>query len=184
MKQKISAKAETMKQNKYMTFTLDKETYGVDILKIKEIIGVIDITPVPRMPEFIKGVINLRGSIIPVIDLRLKIGFEERAYDERTCIIIVEIGDSRESIKLGIIVDRVLEVANYTSNDLEPAPNFGLKIDTSFILSMAKKEGKVVSILDIDALLTTQDVNIIRTTKKKAKTDGDTERLKDVKNNK
>lgn len=155
-----------IKQGKYMTFTLADETYGINLLKIKEIIGLINITVVPRMPEFIKGVINLRGKIIPVIDLRLKIGFEEREYDERTCIIILEIESKVETILLGIIVDRVLEVAAISGDEMEPAPNFGLKIDTSFISGMAKKEGQVIAILNIEDLLSAEDVDIIRTTKK------------------
>ena len=160
----IDKKNNQIETGKHLTFSLGTETYGIDVLKIKEIIGVINITVVPRMPDFIKGVINLRGKIIPVIDLRLKIGFEFREYDERTCIIIVEILINNDIIMLGVIIDTVLEVVNITEENLEPAPNFGMKINTSFISGMAKIESKVIALLNIEELLSTEDIEKIRTT--------------------
>jgi purine-binding chemotaxis protein CheW len=114
----------TAKAGKYLIFSIAGEKYGIDILKVKEIIGVINITKVPGTPEYIMGVINLRGKIIPTIDLRMKIGFEYREYDDRTCIIIVEI----EGIMVGVIVDRVEEVINIEEDNLDTFPEFGLKI--------------------------------------------------------
>lgn len=152
----------TAKPGKYMTFALGDENYGVDILKVKEIIGIIDITYVPQLPDYIKGVINLRGKIIPVIDLRLKIGFAPREYDDRTCTIILEILIGNETILLGVIVDRVLEVINVIEENLEATPNFGVSIDTSFILAMTKIDHDIISLLNIQDLLTQEDLNHIQ----------------------
>ncbi len=149
---------------KYMTFTLANETYGIDINNIKEIIEVMEFTIVPRMPEYIKDVINLRGKIIPVIDMRLKIGFEKQEYDDRTCIIIVEIRPENQLILVGLVVDRVLEVTNIGENILDPSPDFGFKINTSFISGLAKMDNNVViALLNIEDLLTAEDIEMIQT---------------------
>jgi len=137
--------------SKLLTFRLADEEYGVEILKVREIIGVMEITAVPQMPAFMKGVINLRGKVIPVIDLRLKFGFEEIEYTEQTCIIVVDVG--RE---MGIIVDTVSEVLDIACGDLEPPPQIGGTLDTSFILGMGKVGEAVKILLDIDRVLTTE----------------------------
>lgn len=152
------------RDKKYMTFSLENEVYAIDLLKVREIIGLLDITTVPRLPEFIKGVINLRGKIIPVIDLRMKIGFPPRAYDERTCIVILELELDQEVIFLGVIVDRVLEVISPAQDQIEPAPRFGAGINASFISGMVKTEGKIIALLNIQELLTAGDIGLLRDT--------------------
>ncbi len=138
---------------KYLTFTLENEDYGLEILKVREIIGIMDIAKVPQTPEYVKGVINLRGQVIPVIDLRLKFGMEQAPITEQTCIIVLEIANQNQSFQTGIIVDKVSEVLDISENQLEPAPNFGHAVNTDFILAMAKAEDSVKILLDIDKIL-------------------------------
>ncbi len=150
------------KEGKYLTFSLANEEYGIGILKIKEIIGMMSITTVPQTPAFVKGVINLRGKVIPVTDLRLKFGMEAMEYTERTCIIVVEIiGKSGNTIMVGIVVDSVSEVLNIRGQDIEPTPTFGTTLDTDYILGMAKTEGKVKILLDIDRVLSSHEVEML-----------------------
>ena len=139
--------------HKYLTFRLAEEEYGVEILKVREIIGVMDITAVPRMPVYMKGVINLRGKVIPVVDLRLKFILEEIAHTEQTCIIVVDVGK-----EIGIIVDTVSEVLNIQADNVEPPPAMGDAVDTSFILGMGKVGGAVKILLDINKVLTTDEL--------------------------
>jgi len=141
------------KEGKYLTFSLAGEEYGIGILKVKEIIGMMSITSVPQTPGFVKGVINLRGKVIPVVDLRLKFGMDESDYTERTCIIVVEVTNHRGRVQIGIVVDAVSEVLNIKAGDIEETPTFGTNLDTDFILGMAKIEGKVKILLDIDRIL-------------------------------
>ncbi|NPV03222.1 MAG: purine-binding chemotaxis protein CheW [Syntrophaceae bacterium] len=143
------------KEGKYLTFSLASEEYGIGILKVKEIIGMMNITPVPRTPDFVKGVINLRGKVIPVIDLRLRFGLDAAAYTERTCIIVVEILGDAGAVPMGIVVDSVSEVLNIRATDIENTPAFGVKLNTDFILGMAKTDGGVKILLDIDRVLGT-----------------------------
>ncbi len=145
-------------EGKYLTFTLGKEEYGIGILKVREIIGLLPVTPVPRTPGYVKGVINLRGKVIPVVDLRLKFDMEAMEYNERTCIIVVEIGNGSSSIQMGIVVDSVSEVLNINSTELEKTPVFGARLDTDYILGMAKMGGEVKILLDIDRVLITDDL--------------------------
>jgi purine-binding chemotaxis protein CheW len=156
-----AVKAMVEREGKYLTFSLAGEEYGIGILKVKEIIGMMSITTVPRTPPFVKGVINLRGKVIPVVDLRLKFGMEEMGYTERTCIIVVEIGGQSGSVLIGIVVDSVSEVLNIKGNDIEETPTFGAKLDTDYILGMAKMNGGVKILLDIDKVLTTQDITLL-----------------------
>jgi purine-binding chemotaxis protein CheW len=141
---------------KYLTFKLAEEEYGVEILKVREIIGVMDITAVPRMPMYMKGVINLRGMVIPVVDLRLKFELEEAEHTEQTCIIVVDVG--RE---IGIIVDTVSEVLDIEGSNIEPPPAMGGSVDTSFILGMGKVSDTVKILLDIDKVLTTDELETV-----------------------
>jgi len=138
---------------KYLTFGLAQEEYGIGILKIKEIIGMMPITALPQTPGFIKGVINLRGKVIPVTDLRLKFGLEEQDYTDRTCIIVVEINNHSRSLTMGLVVDAVSEVANIKSEDIEKTPSFGTALQTDYIQGMAKIAGGVKILLDIDRVL-------------------------------
>ena len=138
---------------KYLTFLLAGEEYGLEILKVREIICIMDITKVPQTPKFVRGVINLRGKVIPVIDLRLKFGLEETEYTEQTCIIVVNVG-----MLMGIIVDTVQEVHNIPSDSIEPPPQLGASVDTSFILGLGKVKDEVKILLDIDKALTAEEL--------------------------
>jgi purine-binding chemotaxis protein CheW len=149
------------REGKYLTFSLAKEEYGIGILKVKEIIGLMPITTVPRAPGFVKGVINLRGKVIPVVDLRLKFGMEEAAYTERTCIIVIEIAGQGGSVLIGIVVDAVSEVLNIKAADIEDTPAFGARLDTSYIRGMAKVNGGVKILLDIDKVLGTGPLGLL-----------------------
>jgi len=139
---------------KYLTFVLADEEYGLEILKVREIIGMMDITAVPRTPNYVKGVINLRGKVIPVVDLRLKMGMPEAQRTDQTCIIVVDIGE----VEMGVIVDEVSEVLDIDSGDIEDAPSFGTHVKTDFILGMGKADGKVTILLDISKLLSQEDL--------------------------
>jgi purine-binding chemotaxis protein CheW len=148
-----STEAESAEAGKYLTFTLVGEEYGIGILKIKEIIGMMPVTSVPRTPDFVKGVINLRGKVIPVIDLRLRFGLEATGYTERTCIVVVEISGKVNDILIGLVVDSVSEVLNIKAGDIVDTPAFGAQVQTGFILGMAKVEGGVKILLDIDKVI-------------------------------
>ena len=150
------------REGKYLTFELDGEEYGLEILKVKEIIGIMNITSVPQTPDYVKGVINLRGKVIPVIDLRLKFAMEPLEYSERTCIIIVDItGTSGKKVMVGIVVDSVSEVLNIKSDEIEDTPSFGSRLSTEYIMGMAKVKGGVKILLDIDQVLNAEELNIL-----------------------
>ncbi len=153
--------AQAGKEGKYLTFALDNEEYGISILKIKEIIGMMPITTVPQTPEFVKGVINLRGKVIPVVDLRLRFGMEAIEYTERTCIIVVEIAGQAGTVMIGIVVDAVSEVLNIKGEHIEDTPTFGTRLNTDYILGMAKMEGGVKILLDIDRVLHAEEVAVL-----------------------
>ena len=153
-----AVKAMADREGKYLTFALADEEYGISILKIREIIGIMPITSVPRTPEFVKGVINLRGKVIPIIDLRLRFGMEPMEYTDRTCIIVVEINAQDITIQIGAIVDTVSEVLNIKAEDIEDTPAFGTSLDTEYILGMAKVSGGVKILLDIDRVLNNEEI--------------------------
>ncbi len=159
MNQAVQAVAD--REGKYLTFTLAEEEYGIGILKIKEIIGMMQITTVPQTPEFVKGVINLRDKVIPVVDLRLKFGMEETGYTERTCIIVVEIHSQSDDVLTGIVVDSVSEVLNIRGEDIEDTPTFGSRLNTEYILGMAKTNESVKILLDIDKVLSGSEVELL-----------------------
>ncbi len=144
-------------EGKYLTFVLCGEEYGIEILKVREIIGIMDITPVPQTPNYMKGVINLRGKVIPVVDLRLKFGFQETDHTKETCIIVVEVKNKLT----GILVDTVSEVLDVRGEDLEHAPHLGDGINTEIFLGMAKIKNKVKILLDIDKVLGIEEINMI-----------------------
>lgn len=150
--------ADTDLGGKYLTFYLAGEEYGLEILKVHEIIGTMPITPVPRTPEHIRGVINLRGKVIPVIDLRLKFGMDFMEATDHTCIIVVQ-AQQRE---IGVVVDKVSEVLDIATEEIDDSPAFGSDINTDYILGIGKAEGKVKLLLDIDKALSTADVTHIR----------------------
>jgi purine-binding chemotaxis protein CheW len=147
---------------KYLTFALGEEEYGVPVLKVREIIKMMDITLVPQVPHHVKGVINLRGKVIPVVDLRLKFGFAEQAYTERTCIIVVEVALSSSKVMMGIVVDAVSEVLNISADEIEQTPEFGERVTTDFMKGVAKVKGKVKILLDLDRVLGAEGVISLR----------------------
>ena len=147
-----------VKAGKYLTFKLAEEDYGISLLKVREIIGMMPITSVPRTPDFVKGVINLRGKVIPVTDLRLRFGMPESAYTDRTCIIVVEVEGRDNKVQMGTVVDAVTEVLPVKSEEIEPAPEFGATVDTRYILGMANMDGSVKILLDIDRVLTADEI--------------------------
>ena len=143
---------------KYLTFKLGEETYGIEILKIQEIIGILNITHVPNAPHYIRGVFNLRGKVIPVVDLRLKFDMVAQGDTERTCIVVVQVDSvtlesGGNSVIMGVLVDEVSEVATIAEGQIEPPPSFGSSIDSSFILGMGKLSEHVAILLDVDRVL-------------------------------
>jgi purine-binding chemotaxis protein CheW len=152
-----TVKATASKGGKYLTFALGREEYGLEILKVREIIGYMDITAVPRTPAYVKGVINLRGQVISVVDLRAKFAMETAARTEETCIIVVEIRQAGRKLSTGIIVDRVSEVLNIAGENIEEPPSFGTSVDTAFILGMGKIGQSVKILLDIDKVLSSEE---------------------------
>ncbi len=149
------------REGKYLTFSLSDEEYGIGILKVREIIGMMVITMVPKVPSYVKGVINLRGKVIPVVDLRLKFGLEEMEYTDRTCIIVVEIETNNGNVPMGIVVDTVSEVLNVKASDIEDTPAFGASMNTDYILGMAKAGDGVKILLDIDKVVTAQETAFV-----------------------
>jgi len=146
------------REGKYLTFTLANEDYGLEILKVREIIGMLDITAIPQTPACVKGVINLRGRVIPVIDLRLKFGLPPMEYGERTCIIVVEVHNGVGAMQMGVVVDSVSEVLNISGADIEPAPSFGTRLHNRYILGIAKARGTIKILLDIDQVLSAEEL--------------------------
>jgi len=160
--EETAAKAVAMmseREGKYLTFSLAGEEYGISILKVKEIIGMLPITTVPQTPTYVKGVVNLRGKVIPVVDLRCKFGMDSMNYTERTCIIVVEIAVTSKMIPMGIVVESVSEVLNIKSGDIEETPSFGSRLDTDYILGMAKVGGGIKILLDIDRVMNNAEMS-------------------------
>ena len=146
---------------KYMGFNLDAETYGLEILKVQEIIGLMNITAVPRTPEFVRGVVNLRGKVIPVVDLRRKFAMAAKEDTERTCIIVVEVEMNDTVVTMGIIVDQVSEVMDIAAEFAEPPPSFGSPESERFLLGIGKFQEEVVLLLDLDEILTESEMTLI-----------------------
>lgn len=144
-------------EGKYLTFALGHEEFGLEILKVREIIGYMNITAVPRTPDFVKGVINLRGQVIPVVDLRMKFCMSEAEVTEQTCIIVVETQTQNRKFQTGIIVDNVSEVLDISAQNIEEAPQFGSTVSTDFILGMGKIGDSVKILLDINKVLNTEE---------------------------
>jgi purine-binding chemotaxis protein CheW len=158
-----SARAD-VRAGKYLTFQLANEEFGIRVLKVREIMGVQEITAVPQTPVHVKGVINLRGKVIPVIDLRLKFGIPATEYTQRTCIIVTQVGGENSStILMGIVVDAVSEVLTLSGQEIEDTPDFGEDVGGAYLLGMAKVKGKVKILLDIDRILSAQDLQKLNT---------------------
>jgi purine-binding chemotaxis protein CheW len=148
-----------LRAGKYLTFQLANEEFGIRVLKVREIMGVQEITAVPQTPQHVKGVINLRGKVIPVIDLRLKFGLPAAEYTQRTCIIVAQVaGEHSSTLLMGIVVDGVSEVLNLSGQEIEDTPDFGEDIGGEYLLGMAKVKGKVKILLDIDRILSAHDL--------------------------
>lgn len=154
-----SKKATQIKEGKYLTFALSREEYGLEILKVREIIGYMNITAIPQTPGYVRGVINLRGQVIPVIDLRAKFGMDTIDVTEETCIIVVEITQKGCKFNTGIVVDHVQEVLDIAGDNIEDAPQFGSSVNTDFILGMGKVGESVKILLDIDKVLSGADLS-------------------------
>ena len=151
-------KALLEKEGKYLTFTLGSEEYGLEILKVREIFGYMEITAIPQTPAYVKGVINLRGQVIPVIDLRAKFGMETAELTEETCIIVTEVNQGEQTFSTGIVVDRVQEVLDIDGENVEETPQFGSSVNTDFILGMGKIGDTVKILLNIDRVLAGDDL--------------------------
>lgn len=155
--------------NKYLLFDITNESYGVPITKVREVIRFVDITPLNDASSFLKGVINLRGKIIPIIDMRLKFGLEETGYNDRTIFIIVEIPGARDVINIGMAVDSVKDVIDIPEDKLEKAPDIGLKLKSHYLYGIAQMDGKMIMILNIDRILSTEEVIDITSIEENAK---------------
>jgi purine-binding chemotaxis protein CheW len=162
--QAVAERIEAAEAGLYLTFGLSEETYALQILKVNEIIGMMAVTSVPRTPEFVRGVINLRGKVIPVVDLRLKFGMEGQEDTERTCIIVVQVSDAGQIATMGVLVDAVDEVVDIAEEQIEPAPTFGTSVNTEFIMAMGKVGESVVMLLDVEKVLTGGELDFLKQT--------------------
>ena len=148
--------------NQYLTFNLDHEIYALDINNVREVLDFSEVTRVPRMPEFILGVINLRGGVVPVVDLRLKLGISKAKKTVDTCIIIIEVKVESEDTLLGVVVDSVQEVINLESSQIEPAPRIGTRLKTNFIHGMGKKDEDFIIILNIEKVFSCEELEVVQ----------------------
>lgn len=156
---KVGPAAADQRAGKFLTFLLGREEFAIKVLKVSEIMGIHDITAVPQTPCYVKGVIDLRGKVIPVVDLRLKFCMPEAGYTQRTCIIVAQVQMGDVSLPTGIVVDEVSEVLNLAASDIEDTPDFGEGAATDYLLGMAKVKGKVKILLDIDRVLSNQELH-------------------------
>jgi purine-binding chemotaxis protein CheW len=152
-----------VRSGKYLTFQLGREEFGIRVLKVREIMGILEVTSVPHTPAHVKGVVNLRGKVVPVIDLRIKFGLPPADYTQRTCIIVTQLKGESGPILMGVIVDAVSEVLNLAPCDIEDTPDFGEEIASHYLLGLAKVKGKVKILLDIDRVLSAQDLHHLKT---------------------
>lgn len=152
---------------KYLTFTLDKEEYAIEILKVNQVIRMQEITTIPRVPSFVRGVINLRGMIIPIIDMRKKFAMADHADTERSCIVVIQLGQDGKTVNMGIVIDEVREVLEIPAGDIEETPSFGAGIDTEFIMGIAKTGKTVKMMLNIGKVLTSSEIQAIAGLSKK-----------------
>ncbi|MGD0917908.1 MAG: chemotaxis protein CheW [Thermodesulfobacteriota bacterium] len=151
----------SLKGGKFLTFLMAKEKYGLEILKVHEIIEMMDVTSVPTTPAFVRGVINLRGHVIPVVDLRLKFRMKAKEDTQRTCIIVVHLARDAQEMTMGVIVDEVSDVLDIDPDQIEPPPSFGANVRIDFILGMGKVDQKIVTILDIDRVLSCEEIAVL-----------------------
>jgi purine-binding chemotaxis protein CheW len=154
----VEASSTDPRSGKYLTFRLAREEFAIQVLRVREIMGLQDITAVPQTPHFMKGVINLRGKIVPVVDLRLKFGFPEVEATPATCIIVVQLRSGKDTLLMGLLVDAVSEVLNFVPSDIENTPDFGGGVTTPYLLGIAKVKGTVKILLNIDEVLSSSEV--------------------------
>jgi purine-binding chemotaxis protein CheW len=154
--------ADITETTQYLTFKLDNEVFALDIGKVREVLDFTTITRVPRTPEFMQGVINLRGSVVPVVDLRLKFGMTKTERTVNTCIIIVEVTVDEETTILGALADSVQEVLDLEPHQIEPAPKIGTRLNTAFIRGMGKRDNAFIIILDIDKVFSTEELVLVQ----------------------
>jgi purine-binding chemotaxis protein CheW len=158
----VEERKQTNFTGKYLTFGLGNEFYGIPVLQVREIIKLVPITTVPQMPEAVKGVINLRGKIIPILDLRTKFGLTRVEQTERTCIIVAQVGSGSGGVmNMGLVVDAVEEVLNINASEIEETPDFGMAVDTTYIRGIAKVKGTVKILLEIDRVVTEEGKQLI-----------------------
>jgi len=143
---------------KYLIFHLEEEEFGLQVQKVREIMGVQDVTKVPQTPGYVKGVINLRGKVIPVVDLRLKFSMPVKEYTPRTCIIVVQVAGDRGPMLMGLVVDGVVEVLHVAGADVEDTPCFGKEVEIPYVMGLAKLKGKVKILLDVDQVMTAREL--------------------------
>ena len=155
----VTAARADARAGKYLTFQLANEEFGIRVLKVREIMGLQEITAVPQTPAHVKGVINLRGKVVPLIDLRLKFGLAAAEYTQRTCTIVAQLHSEAGAVLMGVIVDGVSEVLNLAASEIEDTPDFGDEAAGQYLLGLAKVKGKVKILLDIDKVLSTQDLS-------------------------
>ena len=154
--------AEITEATQHLTFKLDEEVFAVDISKVREVLEYTAVTKVPQTPEFMKGVINLRGHVVPVVDLRLKFGMQEAEKTVNTCIIIVEVSVDKDTAVLGALADSVQEVHDFEHDQIEPPPKIGTRLKTDFIKGMGKRNDQFIMILDIDKVFSTDELAIVQ----------------------
>ena len=159
---RVAERMQKVKEGKYLTFILENEYYGIEILTVQEIIGMMQVTRVPRTPEYVRGVINLRGKVIPLIDLRIKFGLQTCEDTKKTCIIVLQITRNGKKTILGIVVDEVSEVSNITGDNIQPPPDVGMSIDTSVIMGLGKIDERVIMLLDVDKIFTMEEIIAIQ----------------------
>jgi purine-binding chemotaxis protein CheW len=160
--------AGTMETTQYLTFKLEDEVFAVDISKVREVLDFTTVAKVPRTPEFMRGVINLRGSVVPVVDLRLKFGMTKTERTVNTCIIITEVTVDNETAILGALADSVEEVMDLDPGQIEPAPKIGARLKTEFIKGMGKQNERFIILLDIDKVFSSEDISIVQASRTEA----------------
>jgi purine-binding chemotaxis protein CheW len=160
--EELMGAADPMETTQYLTFKLDEELFALDISKAREVLDLTSITRVPRMPEYMLGVINLRGTVVPVVDLRIKFGMTRSEKTVNTCIIITEVMVDDETLILGALVDSVQEVIDLEPGDLEPPPKIGARLNTDFIKGMGKQNNKFIIILYIDKIFSTSELAMVQ----------------------
>jgi purine-binding chemotaxis protein CheW len=156
-------RAERVETDQYLTFMVADEVYGVEVSQVREVLELIDITRVPRMPDFMRGVINLRGGVVPVIDLGLKFGLDRIENSINTCIIVLEVMLGGEELTIGALADSVREVVSLGNDEIEDAPRIGMTLDSGFLKGIGKRGEEFIIILDIDRIFSVHELSVVRT---------------------